>query len=208
MVRAPKGTPAWTIEELLAQRAQWIYHHQNKVLDRCRRVAEARSTFPLSLPLLGVEYPVVYAHGPGGVREGIVYLPPCRTAPDVAKALEQLYRAQAKEYLPGRTLRLAEKYQLYPTRIQINGARGRWGSCSGKNSLNFSWRLMLADVSAVDYVICHELAHIKHHNHSQSFWQLVREMRPDYQASQNHLKELEQSLFYQSWCSEPLNSKG
>ncbi len=67
-----------------------------------------------------------------------------------------------------------------PTAVKINSARTRYGSCSGRNSLNFSLFLMDKDDEFIDYVVVHELAHIKHHNHSKAFYEFVEKFIPDY----------------------------
>ena len=67
-----------------------------------------------------------------------------------------------------------------PTGIKITSAKKRFGSCSGKNSICFSYYLMLYPKEAVDYVVVHELAHIRHHNHSKDFYSFVSEFMPDY----------------------------
>ena len=67
-----------------------------------------------------------------------------------------------------------------PTSVKINSAKKRYGSCSGKNSLNFSLYLMDKDERFIDYVVVHELAHIKHHNHSKDFYNFIAEFMPDY----------------------------
>ena len=78
---------------------------------------------------------------------------------------------------------------LRPTGIRITSARTRFGSCSGKNSLCFSWRLMEYPEEAVDYVVVHELAHIVHKNHGPDFWALVGQYMPDYKRRRALLKK-------------------
>ena len=68
-----------------------------------------------------------------------------------------------------------------PDKIKITGARTRWGSCSSRRVICFSWRLMMAPPEAVDYVVVHELAHLRHMDHSASFWQAVAQVLPDYE---------------------------
>lgn len=69
---------------------------------------------------------------------------------------------------------------LKPTGVKITSAQKRWGSCSGKNSLCFSYMLMLYPTEAIDYVVVHELAHIRYHNHSKEFYRLIEKYMPDY----------------------------
>jgi len=78
---------------------------------------------------------------------------------------------------------------LYPTGLKITSARTRFGSCSSKNSICFSWRLMYYPEPAIDYVVVHELAHIAHKNHGPQFWALVERYLPDYRARRAMLRE-------------------
>ena len=86
-----------------------------------------------------------------------------------------------------------------PIAVKVNSAKTRWGSCSGRNSINFSWRLIMADDDVIDYVIVHELAHIKEHNHSDRFWAVVASVLPDYKMRQAKLKILQKKLASEDW---------
>ena len=97
--------------------------------------------------------------------------------------------ARAKEFLPMRVDYWSNIMGLTPTGLKITSARTRFGSCSGKNSLCFSWRLMLYSPEAIDYVIVHELAHIRHHDHSPAFYALIEQYLPDWKARMKLLKE-------------------
>ena len=85
------------------------------------------------------------------------------------------------------------------TAVKINSAKGRWGSCSGKNSLNFSWRTVLASDDAIDYVVVHELAHTIEHNHSSRFWNIVEKTLPDYRRRESEFKALSDRLARENW---------
>ena len=102
---------------------------------------------------------------------------------------EQALRRRAGEYIPERVAHYSDLMGLVPTGIRITGAQKRFGSCSGKNSLCFSWRLMQYPPEVIDYVVVHELAHIRHHDHSPSFWALVERTMPDYRARQALLRD-------------------
>jgi len=99
------------------------------------------------------------------------------------------YRQQAKQWIVERVKHLAELHQLHYEKVKITSARTRWGSCSPKNTLNFSWRLMLTPPEMIEYVIIHELAHTIHHNHSKRFWKLVEKLLPDYKARRKQLRQ-------------------
>lgn len=94
----------------------------------------------------------------------------------------------AKEYLPKRVEYYSRLMNVKPTGIKITSAKKRFGSCSGKNSICFSYYLMLYPKEAVDYVVVHELAHIRHHNHSKDFYNFVSEFMPDYKEREKLLK--------------------
>lgn len=97
-------------------------------------------------------------------------------------------RRRAKEILPEKVRYYADLLKLCPTRITITGARTRFGSCSAKNAVSFSWRLMRYPEDAIDYVVVHELCHIAHHNHSRDFYALVASVMPDYKRREKLLR--------------------
>lgn len=97
--------------------------------------------------------------------------------------------ARAKEYLPMRVDYWSGIMGLTPTGLKITSARTRFGSCSGKNSLCFSWRLMQYPPEPIDYVVVHELAHIRHHDHSPAFYALIERYMPDWRERMKLLKE-------------------
>ncbi len=99
-------------------------------------------------------------------------------------------RARAAAEIPERVAHFAKIMHVQPTGIKITSAKTRFGSCSGKNSLCFSWRLMLYPPEAVDYVVVHELAHIQEKNHSPAFYAVVAAVLPDYKAREQLLKQL------------------
>ena len=103
------------------------------------------------------------------------------------KQREELIDA-AKIIIPEKVRYFAEIMRVSPTGLKITSARTRFGSCSGKNSLCFSWRVMLYPEKAVDYVVIHELSHIKHHDHSDAFWKTVEKYMPDYREAEKLLK--------------------
>ncbi len=101
----------------------------------------------------------------------------------------KILKQKAKDYLPKAVEYYGNLMGLKPTSIKITSARGRFGSCSGKNGICFSYRLMMYPKEAIDYVVVHELAHIKHHDHSPRFWNLVANYMPDYKQRRKLLKE-------------------
>jgi len=110
-------------------------------------------------------------------------------ARQVSPEEEQALRRLAAEVIPQRVAVWGRQMGLTPTGVKITSAKKRFGSCSGRNSLCFSWRLMQYPAEAVDYVVVHELAHIRHHNHGAAFWALVEHTMPDYRVRQALLRD-------------------
>ena len=98
-------------------------------------------------------------------------------------------RARAKALLPERTAYWARRMGVTPTGVRISSARTRFGSCSGKNSISYSLYLMQYPDEAIDYVVVHELSHIRHKNHSPAFYAEVAKYLPDYKARRALLRE-------------------
>lgn len=88
----------------------------------------------------------------------------------------------------------ARKYNLYPRFIRIKTQKSRWGSCGIHNDINLNWLLILAPPKVMEYVVIHELCHIKERNHSANFWMLVEKHCPDYKEQRNWLKQNGQSV--------------
>ena len=110
--------------------------------------------------------------------------------PDAAEWVEGWYRFRAREYLTERLAHYGQVYGFTYKTLRINGARTRWGSCNAKRkSLNFTWRLMMAPAEIVDYVVVHELCHLRHANHSAIFWAEVEGILPDYKQRRKWLKD-------------------
>jgi predicted metal-dependent hydrolase len=107
---------------------------------------------------------------------------------------ERWYRAQAEEVITERVRLFAVRSGLAFQGLRISGAKSRWGSCSSKGTLNFSWRLIMAPLWVVDYVVVHELSHLVEHNHSKRFWAHVARYFPDYTNARRWLRENQQLL--------------
>lgn len=97
-------------------------------------------------------------------------------------------RQRAKKLLPDRVAHYAAIMGVTPTSVKITSARTRFGSCSGKNGICFSLYLMQYPEEAIDYVVVHELAHIRHHDHSPAFYAEVAKVLPDYKERMKLLK--------------------
>lgn len=110
-----------------------------------------------------------------------------------AEAIAALRRRALAE-LPARLHTLAAGVGLAASRVSIRNQRSRWGSCSAKGHICLNWRLVLIPDEVRDYVLIHELMHLRRLNHSPAFWRLVAEACPDYEASRRWLRENRQTL--------------
>ena len=108
--------------------------------------------------------------------------------PEVPASLEAELLAKAKAYIPQRVAYYSEQMGLYPEGVRITSAKTRFGSCSGKNRLCFSWRLMAYPKEAIDYVVVHELAHILHKNHGPAFYACIADVLPDWKERRQLLR--------------------
>lgn len=188
--------PRWgSIAEARAfaeQHLQWIAR------ERLRRVAESTSrawTPGADIWLRGERRTIEL--DAGVVRAGDIS---ARVGEDahangaVRDALRRAMRQQASRELPARLNELAAESGLRVARVTIRDQRSRWGSCSTRGAIALNWRLLLMPPSVRDYVIWHELMHLKRADHSPAFWKLVEQVCPDYRASRawllRHGKEL------------------
>jgi hypothetical protein len=190
IVRAPEKVSEATIFTFVQKKLKWILHHQKLARESYRPSVKRKFVDGEGFLYLGdwhklfvirdVTQPLVVNEKKFFLSESFL--------PDAKKLFEQWYRKKACEVIKDRVRLYAETAGLRFKRITITGARKRWGSCGPKGTLNFSWRLIMAPMMVVDYVIVHELAHLEERNHSRKFREKVRLLFPDYQQAETWLK--------------------
>lgn len=109
-------------------------------------------------------------------------------AGDLRPAIERQLRRLAARELPARVFALAAPHQLAVSRVSVRNQRSRWGSCSRRGTISLNWRLIQMPASVSDYIILHELAHLRHLNHSRDFWAEVERLCPEYRVAEHWLK--------------------
>ncbi|MCL2122240.1 MAG: M48 family metallopeptidase [Clostridiales bacterium] len=199
-VRAPLHMSKQYIDRFVAAKKNWI---ESRVAKR-ERLRDEKAAFLLRYGdpvwLCGKPYPIVAGEGKNSGFDGSSFvLPPGLPADRIKAAVVGIYRLTAKRIIEAKLAIYTERMNVSPAGFHITGAKTRWGSCSGKKSLNFSWRLMMAEEEVIDYVVVHELAHILELNHSPRFWAQVERMMPDYRARKAKLKQLQETLAAQDW---------
>jgi predicted metal-dependent hydrolase len=197
IVRAPHCLAEGRIELLISKYGQWI---------ETKRKALEKLTPPGSsvgfqegdrLFFLGKEYPLRYVEEDTG-GSALCFDGRFLLRRKEAHCARTLFRewccVQAREILSERTRFLGSLSGLNAGAVRITDARKRWGSCGNNGRLNFTWRLVMAPLDVIDYVVVHELMHLKEQNHSKRFWQSVRMILPDFNERRRWLKEHEQTL--------------
>ena len=105
------------------------------------------------------------------------------------KNIDTFYRGEIEKILPQKVDEFSKKMNLFPTSISYRKNKRTWGSCNYKNGLNFNILLMKFPIEVMEYVIIHELSHIKHKNHSKDFWNLVSFYCPNYKEVEKSFKK-------------------
>ncbi|RPJ26838.1 MAG: M48 family peptidase [Chloroflexi bacterium] len=194
VVRAPLRVSEKSIREFIEHHAEWIKKKQAEALVALPPAPKQYVSGELFM-YLGNAYPLEIVKGqkkPLLLEENFKLAESVR---DHARlAFERWYRVQARQVLTERVNLYSSQYSFQYKRIGITSARTRWGSCSADGSLNFSWRLILTPIEAVDYVILHELVHTVFHNHSRKFWNKVETIMPDYKERRKWLRKNGQQL--------------
>lgn len=104
------------------------------------------------------------------------------------------YKEQAMTVLSERVRSFSAQYGFLPKQVKVSSAKTRWGSCSPDGTLNFTWRLVMAPLPVIDYVVVHELVHLKVKNHSKLFWREVEKYMPTYKEHRKWLRTYGETL--------------
>ncbi|HVW06104.1 MAG TPA: SprT family zinc-dependent metalloprotease [Vicinamibacterales bacterium] len=112
----------------------------------------------------------------------------CGPRQDVRAVLQAHWRAAATRELPSRCLALASEHGLSPASVRVRDQQSRWGACSGKGAITLNWRLVQMPPDVADYVMLHELAHLRQPNHSRRFWREVDRLCPSWRDAERWLR--------------------
>jgi hypothetical protein len=178
----PRRASARDAAAAVSELSPWIERRLREV-ERARASVAARGD---TVPYLGQTLALV--EQPGRVRvhrRGSALLVP---AEDRAPALERWYRRAARDEVAARLDRACQSAGFEYTRLTIRGQRTRWASCSREGAMSFNWRLLLAPEAVLDYVVWHEVCHLKVMDHSPRFWALLARHCPDYREHSRWLK--------------------
>ena len=112
----------------------------------------------------------------------------------IKNLVENWYASHALNQLRGKTVRLAKEIGVSPRKVSVKTYKRRWGSCSSDGDIFYNWRIILAPHRIVDYVVIHELCHLRRHDHSSEFWRLVKHYAPDFEDRRGWLKQNSRTL--------------
>ncbi|MCL2060065.1 MAG: M48 family metallopeptidase [Oscillospiraceae bacterium] len=199
-VRAPTRMAKRDIDAFVASKEKWITDKLAKAREQAERVKAFSLDYGSAVTYRGRQYPIAARDGARAGFDGErFYMPPNLSPENIKNACAQIYRLLAKRDLADRAYSFAARMGASPRAVKINGAKTRWGSCSAKKYINFSWRLIMAEDAVIDYVVVHELAHLAEMNHSARFWAIVEGVLPDFNERKARLKALQIKLGGEDW---------
>jgi predicted metal-dependent hydrolase len=182
------------IDEVVREKSDWIRKKIAAMKSRPQAVSHAYEEGEIFW-FLGRPYPLHLDDEPGtGIRRTDRLCVPRTIKTDIRRGLQHWYMTEAYKEIHSRCMWFSMMTGYSPTSVRITDATGRWGSCNHKGGLNFSWRLIQAPLEIVDYVIVHELVHLRQPDHSPKFWAKVEALMPDYKRRREWLRENERLL--------------
>ncbi|MBM7556838.1 M48 family metallopeptidase [Halanaerobacter jeridensis] len=200
-IRAPEELSENEIEEVVEKKAEWILKKQDKLSDVKPAPIPKEFLSGEKLPYLGRRYRIKVKESDNvdqvkvKLYQGKFWIMVSKDVSDSDSRRElirdeviQWYRSHADQKIRERVKKYQEQIGEAPNLIKVKKQKKRWGSCSSKRNLNFNWKLIMAPMSVVDYLVVHELAHLKYPNHSKEFWQLVEAVIPNYEEKQEWLR--------------------
>ena len=204
-VNAPKWVGIGDIEAALREKARWILKKLQEQQERAQRMQAAKVDWRdgTGIPFLGETVIVVLdARATGAVLNtdaqalpGVprltlhVGLPHTATPGQIRDAVQSWLQRQARRVFEERCKHFAPQLKVRVTRLSLSSAQTRWGSASADGSIRLNWRLIHFAMPSIDYVVAHELAHLREMNHSPRFWDVVKSVVPDYELARGGLKD-------------------
>ncbi|MDD4237033.1 MAG: SprT family zinc-dependent metalloprotease [Desulfotomaculaceae bacterium] len=193
-VVAPEAFNLVDLKDILMEKKVWILK-KLEAADRLAAERQANQPQERSIFYRGRQYLVETRVEPGSTsaieveEDRLVVVVPPGVDVDPSAILERWLRQMARLLINQRIRVMNEKLKLPFKRVFIKGQRTRWGSCSQQKNLNFNWRLVMAPLPVLDYIVAHELAHLVEMNHSKKFWALVEQIYPGYSEHRAWLKK-------------------
>lgn len=192
-VGAPRRASLGEVEALILRHGDWVAEKLDEWRSR-RRPEPLKISDGMTLPMLGGTLLVRLALGGNRVlwneQADPVLTLFLRAPADAPRLLEKTLREKARSLFADRLQHYAQRLSLTPPPLALSDARTRWGSCSLRTGIRLNWRLIHFPLHVLDYVVVHELAHLREMNHSRRFWAVVAQLCPDYRTLREELKRL------------------
>jgi predicted metal-dependent hydrolase len=187
-VLAPMDKSDEEIHNIVVAKRYQIFKHlaQQQELNATKTIREAVNGE--SYPYLGRNYRLRLIDEqdvPLILKDGYFLL---NKSTNAQQAFKEYYKAKANIYIPKRIDHFREQMGLHPNKVKILELQNRWASCNHNNDLNFHWKCIMAPMTIIDYIVVHELAHLRHPTHSAEFWNEVDKILPDYRERKTWLK--------------------
>lgn len=205
VVTIPLLFPLEELERVFSKKQNWILKNLDHVARQKTSTMIRQFNDGDEIEFLGEKYPIHITRYSGSsvtcaLREKVLSIKVSEHVAEeklkryVKAIIEKWMLHQAKHYIPNRVAEINERTGYTYKRIAIKNQKSRWGSCSRQGNLNFNFRLMMAPVAVIDYVIIHELTHLRELNHSKKFWTMVEKYCPDFHLHKKWLKRCGGSL--------------
>lgn len=195
-VLVPERLNKAQIDEMLKANEYKICKYQARRMLLNEKAVRREPVNGQSFLYLGRNYYLQYDDKVNGIKmHGRHFLAPNQFRARLQHYFREFYRNKGKEFLTPRVHNYAEIMGVCPKDVSILDLKNRWASCSTKKpKVNFHWKIMMAPVSAIEYIIVHELAHLKHKRHNVQFWDVVDKAMPGYYKQVEWLKQFGASL--------------
>ncbi|WP_287924885.1 SprT family zinc-dependent metalloprotease [Diaphorobacter sp.] len=182
LVRAPESVPLERIKAIVEAKRKWIYKAQARWAVLNHQQPRHEFVSGETVYLLGQPHRLDFRTGAsrGVHQEGDVLVLRADDRPRAEELLKGYFRAEGLARIPALVQQHAQSMGLSPGFVRVQDLGHRWGSCSAKGNLNFNWKAMAAPIEVLRYLVVHELAHIRHKNHSSQFWRVVEAEMPDW----------------------------
>jgi len=203
-VSAPRWVGLGEVESALREKAGWILRKLHEQRERARRLDAARVDWRdgTTIPFLGETVILVLdprasgaiLHGADDTLAGVprltlhLGLPQSASPEQIRDAVQSWLQRQARRIFEERCTLFAARLGVCMKRLTLSSASTRWGSASADGSIRLNWRLVHFGLPVIDYVVTHELAHLREMNHSAAFWDVVRQALPEFEAARGVLK--------------------
>lgn len=197
VMRAPKGATHQELESFAFSKCAWVLAkmaEQKKLLEEVPSYDFKTGTL---LPLLGKQLRLEVAFGTRAMvqrqEENLFVLVSSRSklpvAAQVKKLVEGWYRNEALSLLTQKTYDLCSQQALTCRSVTVRDTRTKWGHCTAQGHIQYNWKIILAPMSVVDYLVVHEVCHLKHHNHSRTYWKYIEQVYPQFESERRWLRD-------------------